>query len=125
MKEWILDNSWIAWVPAMIPCAAGAVWFAWWAVELESVTVWLQSAGYISALVAWAAAINTARGAGKRIELWRQNADRWRAIAEKEAENRARLELVCRGQQEVLEMLVRADALERGDPIVPVRRLLQ
>lgn len=123
MKDWILDHSWLAWVPAMIPCAAGAVVFAWWAVELGSWMVWLQSAGYVSALLAWLAAVHHARSADRRVELWRQNADRWRAIAEKEAENRARLELVCLGQQDVLEMLMQADAAERGDPIV--RRSVQ
>jgi hypothetical protein len=123
MKDWILDNSWLAWVPAMIPCAIGAAWFAWWALELGSWMVWMQSAGYVSGLLAWLAAVHHARGADKRVEIWRRNSDEWRKIHEKEAEIRARLELVCRGQQDVLEMLMRADAAERGEPVV--RRWVQ
>lgn len=120
MKDWILEHTWIAWVPAMIPCAIGAAWFAWYAVELESVTAWLQSAGYVSGLLAWGAAMWHARGADKRVELWRETAESWehtaracQAISDKRGALLVQQDLLIEGQRLEIEMLQRPQSPRR------------
>jgi hypothetical protein len=93
----------VEWVPCAIIGAIGGVVFTWWAVELQSLSVWLQSAGYWSSLIAWIAAMLQVRSYKKAADAWRHTAEIWQRRA-------AHLELRCRGQNEVIEALIEGGA---------------